>query len=49
MNKVCNNHLKFQNVDEETIANIIDKLSPKIALELKVSQEKQSNTLNTYL
>ena len=29
LNKVCNNFFKFQNVDEETIANIIDKFSPK--------------------
>ncbi len=29
MNKVCNNLLKFQNIDEETIASIINKLSPK--------------------
>ncbi len=29
LNKVCNNLFKFQNVDKATIANIIDKLSPK--------------------
>ncbi len=29
MNKVCNNLFKFQNVNEETISSIIDKLSPK--------------------
>ncbi len=29
LNKVCNNRFKFKNVNEETIANIIDKLNPK--------------------
>ncbi len=29
MNKVCNNHFQFQNIGEETTANIIDSLSPK--------------------
>ncbi len=39
LNKVCNNLFKFQNVDEETIANIVIKLSPKITLNLMVSQQ----------
>ncbi len=29
MNEVCNNHFQFQNIGEETTANIIDSLSPK--------------------
>ncbi len=42
LNKVCNNQFKFKNVDEETIANITDKLNPKNSFGISTKLNKQS-------